>query len=121
MLGFERRCTYRGRLLHEVINIFLCLFVLGVLSIILLIFVIHLLHTLGHLFVVAAAGEAVLRRRDCLTKLLILELHSLYTADNKHETRQLQMKLCAISGIDHTCAPLVWLQKGLLTSSRAVK
>ena len=77
MLGFERRCTYRGRLLHEVINVFLCLFVLDVLSIMLLLIIIHLLHTLRHLFVVTTAGEAVLWRRDCLTKLLILELHSL--------------------------------------------
>ena len=82
-MRFKWRCTYRGGLLHKVINIFLCLFILGVLSIVLLVFIVHLLHTLGHLFVVAAAGEAVLRRRDCLTELLILELHSLHATDMK--------------------------------------
>ena len=76
-MRFERSCTYRGCLLHEVINVFLCLFILDVLSILLIFFIIHLLHTFRHLFVVTTAGEAVLWRWDCLTKLLILELHSL--------------------------------------------
>ena len=76
-MRFKWRCTYRGGLLHKVINVFLCLFILDVLSILILFFIIHLLHTLGHLFVVTTAGKAVLGRRNRLAQLLILEFNSL--------------------------------------------
>ena len=118
-MRFKWRCTYRWSLLHKVINVFLCLFILDVLSIHILFFIIHLLHTLGHLFVVTTAGQAVLGRWDSLTKLLILELHSLCRTKNMKRVsyRWIRVELAASCHINATKGS----QKEILTSSRAVK